>query len=98
MHRPDAHAILLPYMLRHTHGDNNTIASLWEHAFMRAMNAYAPVAGDARAPAASLSWWTSETLANESAHDRDKLMQAMVVHVPHKGAHTWCRYRCWLCC
>lgn len=66
----DARAIRLPYMLMHG-GSHDGAAAAWERAFTRLMTEY-------KDPRATVTWWTSETLSDESARDRDKLLKLLV--------------------
>ncbi|KHN78391.1 hypothetical protein Tcan_05124 [Toxocara canis] len=67
-----AKAIMLPYALRHCSESEDWIAEKWELSLADFLLKY-------KSPYIRVSWWTYETLASESAKDREQLK------------NCWCR-------
>ncbi|KAK0418715.1 hypothetical protein QR680_013732 [Steinernema hermaphroditum] len=65
-----AKAIMLPYALRHSTKDEDELAEKWELMLANFLI-------DFHSPFIKTSWWTYETLASESARDREQLIRML---------------------
>lgn len=63
-----AKAMMLPYALRHSSRGEDTLAEKWELRLADFLLQY-------DSPVIRASWWTYETLAAESARDRQQLIK-----------------------
>lgn len=63
-----AKALMLPYALRHSNKAEDELAEKWELKLAEFLN-------DFNSPLIKTSWWTYETLASESARDRQQLIR-----------------------
>lgn len=63
-----AKAILLPYALKHATKEEDALAENWELKLVDFLLNY-------NSPLIQTSWWTYETLAAESARDRQQLIE-----------------------
>ncbi|CAD5220789.1 unnamed protein product [Bursaphelenchus xylophilus] len=92
-----AKAILLPYALRHATKEEDTIAEKWELKLANYLLTY-------QSPLIKTSWWTYETLAEESARDREQLIHMLIPCFLVVSLYTvmcccvksWIRSRPWL--
>ncbi|KAH7731240.1 Protein PTR-19 c [Aphelenchoides avenae] len=66
-----AKAIMLPYALRHSNKAEDELAEKWELKLAEFLH-------DFDSPLIKTSWWTYETLASESARDRQQLIRMLV--------------------
>ncbi|KAI6201068.1 SSD domain-containing protein [Aphelenchoides besseyi] len=65
-----AKAIMLPYALRHSTKEEDALAEKWEVKLVNFLL-------DFNSPLIRTSWWTYETLAAESARDREQLIRML---------------------
>ncbi|KAI6241665.1 SSD domain-containing protein [Aphelenchoides fujianensis] len=65
-----AKAIMLPYALRHSTKEEDALAEKWEVKLVDFLLAF-------NSPLIRTSWWTYETLAAESARDREQLISML---------------------
>ncbi|TKR57948.1 hypothetical protein L596_030585 [Steinernema carpocapsae] len=65
-----AKAIMLPYALRHSTKEEDEMAEQWELKLADFLLGYT-------SPVIKTSWWTYETLAAESARDREQLIRML---------------------
>lgn len=63
-----ARAIMLPYALKHSTREEDALAEDWELKLVDFLLNY-------DSPVITTSWWTYETLAAESARDRQQLIK-----------------------
>ncbi|VDM48601.1 unnamed protein product [Toxocara canis] len=92
-----AKAIMLPYALRHCSESEDWIAEKWELSLADFLLKY-------QSPYIRVSWWTYETLASESAKDREQLKKMLLPCFVVVSLYTiacccvasWVRSRPWL--
>ncbi|VDD85209.1 unnamed protein product [Enterobius vermicularis] len=92
-----AKAIMLPYALRHSSEVEDWLAEKWELKLADFLLEY-------NSPVIRTSWWTYETLASESARDREQLIRMLLPCFIVVSLYTiaccclasWVRSRPWL--
>lgn len=92
-----AKALLLPYALKHSTKDEDDLAEKWELKLVDYLLSF-------KSPLIETSWWTYETLASESARDREQLIKMLgpcftvvsLYTVVCCCVRSWVRSRPWL--